>query len=333
MNRAASKPASVRCSPRITPTSRSSSPTTAARTGRGEIVAGIAREDQRLRLVTIDRLPEGWYGKNNAMQTAIAGTKGEYICMIDADCRQLSNRTLATAIRYAQDHQADLLSVLPVLEMKGFWENVIQPVCSGVMMIWFARHKVNNPAKPNAYANGAFMLIRREAYEAIGTHEAIRDKINEDMHLAARVKGAGRKLVVVRSTGLYIVRMYTSLPQIYRGWSRIFFGCFGTLRRLVISFVLMFTAGLAPYVAAAAGLLAAPDPVAWACAAAGLAAIALQLSAIFRYYRLAEVTPGLFWTYPLGCAITLVILVNSMLRLRAGATVVWKSTTYTKSMG
>ena len=295
-----------------------------------QIVAGIAREDQRLRLVNIERLPEGWCGKNNAMQTAIATTAGPYICMIDADCRQLSHRTLSAAVQYAQDRQADLLSALPVLEMKGFWENVIQPVCSGVMMIWFAPHKVNNPAKPNAYANGAFILVRRDAYEAIGTHESVRDKVNEDMHLASRIKESGRKLTVVRSEGLYKVRMYTSLKQIYRGWSRIFFGCFGTFRRLAISFVLMSVVGLVPYVAAATGLLAAPGAAAWACAAAGLAAAALQLSLIARYYRIAHVTRGLFWTYPLGCVITLVILVNSMLRLRAGATLVWKSTTYTK---
>jgi chlorobactene glucosyltransferase len=217
-----------------------------------------------------------------------------------------------------------------MLEMKGFWENVIQPVCSGVMMIWFARHKVNNPAKPNAYANGAFMLMRREAYEGVGTHEAVKDKINEDMHLAARIKQSGRKLVVVRSTGLYKVRMYTSLKQIYRGWSRIFFGCFGTLRRLSISFLLTLVVGLVPYAAAVTGLLAAPGAAAWGCAAVGLVAAALQLSVIHRYYRLAEVTPGLFWTYPLGCAITLAILINSMFRLRAGATVVWKATTYTQ---
>ena len=298
-----------------------------------EIVSGIAREDPRLRLVNIDRLPEGWFGKNNAMQTAVASTKGAYICMIDADCRQLSHRTLSAAMQFARTHQADLLSVLPVLEMNGFWENVIQPVCGGVMMIWFPRHKVNDPGRPGAYANGAFMLMRREAYEGIGAHEAIKDKINEDMHLAARIKHSGRKLMVVRSEGLYKVRMYTSLRQIYRGWSRIFFGCFGTLRRLIVSFVLMTVAGLAPYAAAVTGLLAAPGAAAWVCAAAGLAAAALQLSAIARYYRLIGVTRGLFWTYPLGCAITLVILVNSMLRLRPGAAVVWKSTTYTKRTG
>ncbi len=56
------------------------------------------------------------------------------------------------------------------------------------MMIWFNPAKVNDPAKSNAYANGAFMLIRRDAYEKIGGHAAVRQCLNEDMHMAALVK-------------------------------------------------------------------------------------------------------------------------------------------------
>ena len=63
-----------------------------------EIVKGIAAENSRLRLLTIERLPEGWAGKNHAMHTGIAQTKGEWICMIDADCWQTSRRTLSAAM-------------------------------------------------------------------------------------------------------------------------------------------------------------------------------------------------------------------------------------------
>ena len=300
-----------------------------------EIVERIAAEDPRVRLVNIEHLPDGWCGKNNAMQTAIATTTGEYVCMIDADCRQLADRTLSTAVQYAIDNRADLLSVLPVLEMKGFWENVVQPVCGGVMMIWFGRDKVNDPARPNAYANGAFMLIRRETYEAIGRHEKVKDQVNEDMHMAARIKDTGGKLVVVRSSGLYKVRMYTSLREILRGWSRIFFGCFGTFGRLSISMLVLVMMGLMPYATAAVGFAALgmasiPAAVAWACGLAGCAAVVMQLSVIFRYYRILEGRPGLFWTYPLGCLVTMFALIGSLAKLRRGASLVWKSTTYAR---
>ncbi len=298
----------------------------------GGIVQRVADEDPRLRLVNITDLPDGWCGKNNAMQTGIATTDGQWICMIDADCRQVSRRTLSVAMQYAQDSGADLLSVLPRLEMKSWWENVVQPVCGGVMMIWFPPEKVNDPKAPNAYANGAFILIRRSAYEAIGTHEAVKDRLNEDMHMARLIKQAHLQLRVIRGEGLYLVRMYTSFMQIIRGWSRIFYGTFGTLRRLVISLAVVTIMGLLPYLAAGVGAIG------WVCGAepawpwrmlsiAGLAAIAMQLSVIYRFYKLITARPGLFWTYPLGCAITMWALAGSLTKL-GGAKVVWKNTGY-----
>ena len=298
------------------------------------IVERIAAEDPRLRLVNIESLPEGWCGKNNAMQMGIAQSTGEWICMIDADCRQTSNRTLSVALQHARDNDIDLFSILPDLEMNGFWEKTIQPVCSGVMMIWFSPDKVNNPNKPNAYANGAFMLMRREVYQAIGTHEAVKDQVNEDMHMADRIKKSGKKLRVLRSNGLYTVRMYTSFKQIIRGWSRIFFGTFGTLKRLTVSFLLMAVMGLLPYAAALVGLLgfhATGSTAALVCGIAGLAGVAMQLSVIFRYYRLLGNSGVLALTYSMACIITLVVIVISMTKLRAGATVTWKSTTYSKT--
>ncbi len=301
----------------------------------GEIGDRIAAEDGRLRVVHVRDLPPGWCGKCNAMQQAIATARGEWICMMDADCRQTSVRTLSVAMKYAQDTGADLLSVLPTLEMKGFWENAIQPVCSGVMMIWFQPDKVNNPRKPNAYANGAFMLMKKETYRRIGTHEAVRDKLNEDMHLAARVKASGMKLRVIRSGGLYMVRMYTSLCGIIRGWSRIFLGTFGTLRRLSISFAVLAVMGFVPYAAAAAGFamaLSCPESPAatawWACGIVALAGILMQISVIFRFFGLVGSKRRLAWTYPLGCAVAMICLIISLAKLRKGAKVVWKSTGY-----
>jgi len=298
------------------------------------IVQRIADEDTRLRLVNIESLPEGWCGKNNAMQTGIAQSSGEWICMIDADCRQTSNRTLSVALKYALDNDIDLFSILPDLEMNGFWEKVIQPVCSGVMMIWFSPNKVNNPDKPNAYANGAFMLMRREVYQAIGTHEAVKDQVNEDMHMADRIKKSGKKLRVLRSDGLYTVRMYTSFKQIIRGWSRIFFGTFGTLKRLTISFLLMAVMGLLPYAAALVGFLgfhSGGSIAALVCGIAGLAGVAMQMSVIFRYYRLLGNAGALAVTYSMACIITLVVIIISMTKLRPGATVTWKSTSYSRT--
>jgi len=299
----------------------------------GDILARVAAEDDRLTAVNVRSLPDGWCGKNNAMREGVSRASGDWLCMIDADCRQLSRRTLSTAMQHALDTKADLLSVLPTLEMKGFWENVVQPVCGGVMLIWFDKDKVNSPHRRHAYANGAFMLIRREAYEAVGGHEAVKDQVNEDMHMAAAVKKAGMNLRVVPNRGLYLTRMYTSLGQIVRGWSRIFFGTFGTLGKLVTSFMLLLVMGLVPYAAAGLGLglHAAGGGAAWLAAGVlGAAAAGLQMTVMLRYYRLIQGKPALAWTYPLGCAVAMLAVVKAIGKLRAGSKVTWRNTTYTR---
>ena len=299
------------------------------------IVERIAAEDSRLRLINIQSLPEGWCGKSHAMQKGIAASSGPWICMIDADCRQTSNRTLSTAIQHAVDNRIDLLSVLPTLEMRGFWEAAVQPVCSGMLMIWYDPADVNNPDKPQAYANGAFMLIRRSAYEAIGTHEAIRDRLTEDMNMAALVKHSGLNLKVIRNSGLYQVRMYSSLKGMVRGWSRIFFGTFSTIGRLTLCLLALLVMGLGPWVitpVAFALAATAEATSAWwlACATAAATAAAIQFSVLVRFYRICGLNGWMAWTYPLGNIVATYAMVFALTRHLPNAKVIWKDTKYSR---
>ncbi len=296
-----------------------------------EIVEAKAGADPRVRLINITELPDGWCGKNHAMWQGIKQARGQWLCMIDADCRQTSERTLSVAFQHAIDHESDLLSVLPNLEMKGFWENVVQPVCSGVMVFWFHPEKVNDADSDVSYANGAFLLMRREAYDAIGTHEAVKGAMLEDMQFALRIKRQGLKLRVVQNDGLYVVRMYTSLAQIVRGWCRIFFCTFGTRRRLRVSMGVLVVMGMTPHLSALAGFIgyAATGATGWLVAAlAGMAAGATQFSVIGRFYKLVKARPSLCWTYPIGCVVGMISLLKAYGKHRAGAEVVWRDTTY-----
>lgn len=300
-----------------------------------QIVESLLPEDQRLSLVNITELPDGWCGKNNAMQHAIATAKHDWICMIDADCKQTSSHSISAAVQYALDNEADLLSVLPEMEMKTTWEKIVQPVCSGVMMIWFLPEKVNNPNKSNAYANGAFMLIKRSAYDAIGQHEAIKNCINEDMHMANKIKTSGLKLRVVRNRDLYSVRMYETLGQMLNGWTRIFYGSFSSFRRLRVSLIVLVTMGLVPWLAAGLGLSlgwsAAGGNLIWQlCGIAGAVSALMQMTVCGRFYKLLGSKVYFGWLYPLGCVMAMIAVIRAMLIYRDGAKLVWRDTAYTR---
>ncbi len=298
-----------------------------------DIIREIQARDSRVRSLKIDSLPEGWCGKNHAMQHGIARASGEWICMTDADCRLDSPRTLAVAMHHAMQTNAAMLSLLPTMTMVGLWEKFLQPILSGVLMIWFPPKKVNDPARPEAYANGMFMLLRRDAYQTIGTHEAIRSSLIEDMDLARNIKSAGLKLQMVPTRGLFSVRMYTSLGQIIRGWVRIFHGCFGSFVGLAKATGVLVGRGLTPTVGMSVGFAmyaTGVNPTQWwlACGCVGAAGLAAQLVMICRYYRYFGTSWQLGCFYPLGCSIAAGVLVGTMFKLRPGAKMTWRGTEY-----
>ena len=293
-----------------------------------------ARGDERLRPVHVTELRQGWFGKNNAMREGVARASGEWLCFSDADCRQTSRRTLSMAMRQALENDIDFLSVLPVLETHGFWERVIQPVCGAIMVLWFNPGRVNDPRSRAAYANGAFMLLSRKAYESIGGHEPVRNQVNEDMHLARLAKAAGLRLFVMQNRDLYQTRMYTGFGQMWRGWSRIFYGCFGSYARLLASLGVLLTVSVMPYVSLVLALIAVAvmgwaeaSPWRWVLAFAAAAVILNQIL-IVRFYRLSQADARYAPTYILGSVIGVGMLINALFKIGGTSPTVWRGTTY-----
>jgi cellulose synthase/poly-beta-1,6-N-acetylglucosamine synthase-like glycosyltransferase len=298
----------------------------------GDIIDKNAAEDHRLIALHVRDVRPGWFGKSNAMREGCERASGEWLCFTDADCVFVTQRTLTVAQQFALERDADFLSVLPVHESTGFWERVIQPACSAILMIWFNPMRVNDPASRTAYANGAFMLMRRSCYETIGGFEQVKAEMNEDMHLARQAKAAGQRLVVVSNEDLYTVRMYGSFAEMWSGWTRIFYGCFGSLRRLVLSMLALTTFSLLPWVALICGTTASrldPGTAVWPSLAwAGAATCLAQITVMLRFYVLNH-SPALYGlAYPVGAMIGFAALVNATLRVGGLRSLTWRGTTY-----
>ncbi len=280
----------------------------------------------------VAELREGWFGKNNAMHEGVQHAQGEWLCFTDADCRQISNKTISVVVSYAVENRIDLLSVLPVLETKSFWERVLQPVCAAILVMWFRPEKVNDPKSSASYANGAFMLMRRDLYDAIGGHERIKTEVNEDMHMAKLTKQSGRRLHVIQNDDLYRTRMYANFGECWRGWSRIFYGCFGTFRRLAVSTLVLFLSSIMPWCSLFAGIVgwfAVEQGSAWRwIVLASVAAIVMQQSLLVRFYRVNRANPWYVPTYFIGAVVAFGMLLNAMTKLGGLRTTTWRGTTY-----
>ncbi|MFQ6047771.1 MAG: glycosyltransferase [Phycisphaerae bacterium] len=299
----------------------------------GPILEELARRDQRLRVVHVERLREGWFGKNNAMREGVQRARGQWFCFSDADCHYSSPRLLSVAMQYALKGQIDFLSVLPVLDVQSACERIVQPVCAAVLIFWFRPQRVNDPTSSVAYANGAFMLIRRQAYASLGGHEAVKTEVNEDIHLARLAKARGLRLAVVQNRGLLQTRMYSSLARIWSGWARIFYGCFGSLRRLGLTLFFLVLISLSPWFVAAAGWIVTAglgwQQAGWWPVAAGAASLAVlaQWSVMLRFYGLSQADRRYAIAYPLGAMVCCGAILQAMLKV-LGAPTTWRGTTY-----
>ncbi len=298
----------------------------------GPILDRLAAEHPRLTVRHVTQLREGWFGKNNAMREGVEAAEGEWLCFTDADCIQISPRSVRIAMRYALEKNADFLSVLPSHEAHSFWEKTVQPACSAVMILWFSPLIVNNPKRKTAYANGAFMLMKRSCYEAIGGHDRVRDQINEDMHMARIAKGEGQRLVVVGNHDLYSVRMYGTLSQIWRGWTRIFCGSFTSLKRLWVAagFVAFFTflPWLSFIFAAIADGLTAERADIESLKYTSLGACAAQLATMSLFYAISRVGFLYGLTYPIGALLSMGTLLNAIRCASGFGAIKWRGTTY-----
>ncbi len=184
------------------------------------VVERLAAGEPRLRLVRGEPLPEGWYGKPWAcVQGANAGS-GAMLLFTDADTRH-EPELLGRAVGALVAEGADLVTVSPHQRCVTFWERLVMP------QIWLLLGLRYHPARVNRarrardiIANGQFILTTRAAYEAVGTHAAVRHEVAEDLALAQAYLRHGRRVYFAFADRLMETRMYESLPQLIEGWSK-----------------------------------------------------------------------------------------------------------------
>ena len=140
--------------------------------------------------MTRARLPAGWVGKNHAVSIGAAAAQGDWLLFTDADTYHYPGAT-RRALGDAVDHDAVLVSYSPEQEMETWWERALIPFVYCRLAAKFSFARVNDPKRPDAAANGQFLLVLRDAYDAVGGHAAVAREILEDVALA-RLREAER---------------------------------------------------------------------------------------------------------------------------------------------
>jgi chlorobactene glucosyltransferase len=293
------------------------------------IVEGM--NDPRLRVVRGERLPAGWYGKPWACVQGYRAAKGDILLFTDADtwhAPELLGRTVAALRREA----AALVTVAPLQRCVTFWERVVMPQIWLLLALRYHPGAVNRARRErDVIANGQFILTTRAAYQAAGTHEAVRHEVAEDLALAQTYLRHGLKLHFAFADRLMETRMYHGLSHLIEGWSKnIYLGGRRSFPREPVLRALvpvMLAVALLFWLLPPAVLLAsAVDPSVTRFEAA--AAVATALSAAFWMVICGgmQIPAAYGLAYPLGALMALYITLRSV--WRGGRRVQWKGRIY-----
>ena len=184
-----------------------------------EIVRALSNKYSNVRLLAATELPAGWVGKNNAVWIGACESRGDWLLFTDADAVHATD-SAARALSIAVENDAALVSFSPEQVMQTWYEKAVIPYVFARLNKRFRFADVNDRKSAVAAANGQFIVIRRDVYDATGGHASIAGEVLEDVALAARVKAAGYRLWFGSGKGIVRVRMYRSFAAMWEGWKK-----------------------------------------------------------------------------------------------------------------
>ncbi len=292
-----------------------------------EILARLAREDPRLRVVRGEELPAGWIGKPWALAQGARLARGTWLLFTDADSEH-APAGAASALWFATRAGADALSIATHQELVTFWERATLPSILGtILFVAGPLGAINDPAQPRkAVANGQYILASRAAYDALGGHTALKGEIVEDVAFARRMKEDGRfRFLLAGGDRIASVRMYHSAAEIWAGFTKnVFIGAEGNLAALAGGFLFCTLISVAPPLLAARALAGRR----YAEAAEALAtSLAIVASASWGMSR-AAFPRRLALLQPLGSAFLAAVIANSTWSVVSGRGVAWRGRRY-----
>jgi GT2 family glycosyltransferase len=251
---------------------------------------------------------------------AEAAPGGRWLAFVDADV-VLAPEALSRLLAACRGSGAVAASPLARQATRTWWEELLLPDLGLAVAERLDLDAVADPGRPDAFLSGQCLLVRRDAYEAVGGFEAVAGSLVEDVALARRLKAAGHRLEVRLAPDLAAVRMYGRFGDLWEGLAKNLAEVWGAGPGSLARQAARALAGLAPWLA----LAARPGPAA---RRAALAGGLLQLTVRAGGRLVAGADPRLALAYPAADLVLLAVYADSVRRRRGGAPLTWKGRTY-----
>ena len=188
--------------------------------GTSAIVSRLAKGDEKLRLVQGAPVPEDWMGKAHAAYQGYRLAAGEWLLFTDADTDH-SPGLLSRVMSLVLESRAAFATVLPQQLHPTFgvyFTNLA--VFTFLFMMVIDPRGFSNPTSRHSLVNGQYLLVSREAYEAIGTHKAVRHYSSTDASLGYLAKLDGWIPILIDGCENMRTTMYRNFHEAFANWSR-----------------------------------------------------------------------------------------------------------------
>lgn len=285
--------------------------------GTDRVLAGYS--DPRLEILRGEGPGPGEFGKPAALRQAVRARppETEWLLFLDADVI-LEPGGLSGLFAAARAANADLATIFPAIELSTLAEDLFMPTIAALVAARHPARAVADPSSPVAFANGQLILMRRQAYEAIGGHGAVIGEVLEDVRLAEVAKRAGLRLYLADGRALARTRMYAGLGELVQGWTKnLFLLVGGTIRSAALiasGSVFLASIGLV-------ALLAAGWPF-------GVAAYLYTLGIQMLLRRLGGAKARWAILAPLSSLFCAYVIAESARRARTKGQIAWKGRMY-----
>lgn len=294
-----------------------------------KIIKEYEQKSDKVVHVSAGQKPEGWMGKNWACIEGYRRASGGLLLFTDSDTKHASN-VVSLAVGHMQSLKLDALTAIPRMRSLDFWTRITLPVISTFLHTRFSALRVNDPTKSTGYFFGSFFIIKKEAYERVGTHEGVKHEIIEDGALGKKVKESGFRMKMVRGDKL-----------IDAVWARDGWTLWNALKRLMIPLFWQCRATAIGIFFAVLFLLFMPFPMlAYSAAFLNgsstylLLAASIASSTMIYAGAIVETTKGLCmksryaFLCPLGGLVVVSSFLSGLIHVRSDAAVSWRDRRY-----
>ena len=286
----------------------------------GNILAELEKTDPRLHVYDITELPPGWLGKNHALQSGAAKATGEILLFTDADV-VMQPDTVSRAVSYLCDRQLDHLCILPTIRISGRLMGIFIMTFGIFFSLYAMPWRAANPKSRKHIGIGAFNMIRADVYRAIGMHQPIALRPDDDMKLGKLVKKNGYSQRMLHGESHLAVEWYGSMRELIDGLMKnAFAGVDYSIAAIILATILQSMFIIWPFIA----LLVTDGWI----LLFNLAAVLTMLALCVYTEHIQHLSPWYSIGFPLGVLMFIYILWRAMILNIRNDGITWRGTHY-----